>query len=300
MPAQLKEVRSRIGAVTSTQKITKAMKLVAASKLRKAQERIIKMRPYTTKLNDILGNITAATEGEVSIAYANERPVQNVLLVILTSDRGLCGGFNANMAKLLKLAVKEKYAQQAAAGNVHVMFVGKKGYDALKRENFKFISEHINLFGDLTFDNAIPVVDTVMNGFAKGNYDVVEVFYNRFKNQIVQEPMSEQFLPIEKLADESASAANDSKIKPDFIFQPNQAELIEELVPKILKTKFFGYLLNSNASEHGARMTAMDNATENAEDILRDLKILYNRARQAAITTELTEIVSGAAALQGN
>ena len=295
MPAQLKEVRNRIGAVTSTQKITKAMKLVAASKLRKAQERIIKMRPYTAKLNDILGNITSATEGEVSIAYANERPIQNVLLVILTSDRGLCGGFNANMAKLLKLKVKEKYAN---AKSVQVMCIGKKGYDALKREGFDFKTEHIALFGDLTFDNAIPVVENVMQGFVNAEYDVVEVFYNRFKNQIVQEAVSEQFLPIEKL--ESEETESDSNIKPDFIFQPNQAELIEELVPKILKTKFFGYLLNSNASEHGARMTAMDNATENAEDILRDLKILYNRARQAAITTELTEIVSGAAALQGN
>ncbi len=295
MPAQLKEVRNRIGAVTSTQKITKAMKLVAASKLRKAQERIIKMRPYTAKLNDILGNITSATEGEVSIAYANERPIQNVLLVILTSDRGLCGGFNANMAKLLKLKVKEKYAN---AKSVQVMCIGKKGYDALKRESFDFKNEYIALFGDLTFDNAIPVVENVMQGFVNADYDVVEVFYNRFKNQIVQEAVSEQFLPIEKL--ESEETESDSNIKPDFIFQPNQAELIEELVPKILKTKFFGYLLNSNASEHGARMTAMDNATENAEDILRDLKILYNRARQAAITTELTEIVSGAAALQGN
>lgn len=300
MPAQLKEVRNRIGSVASTQKITKAMKLVAASKLRKAQDRIIKMRPYTAKLNDILSNITAATEGEVSIAYAKERPIQNVLLVILTSDRGLCGGFNTNVAKLLKMAVKEKYAAQAAAGNVQVMCIGKKGYDALKRENFSFSTENINLFGDLTFDTTSPVVEEVMNGFVNSKYDVVEVFYNRFKNQIVQEPMSEQFLPIEKLADEDGNTENDSKMVPDFIFQPNQTELIEELVPKILKTKFFGYLLNSNASEHGARMTAMDNATENAEDILRDLKILYNRARQAAITTELTEIVSGAAALQGN
>ncbi len=300
MPAQLKEVRNRIGAVKNTQKITKAMKLVAASKLRRAQERITQMRPYSVKLNDMLSNIASGSEGNANIVYASERAPEKVLLVAVTSDKGLCGGFNSSISKLAKSVIAERYSEQKAAGNVEVMIIGKKSYDVLKKEeDLTFNLEHIDLFNRLTFDNVAEVAEYVMDSFIDKKYDVVEILYNQFKNQVTQIAVSERFLPITKLESDDAETAKVSKAKSDFIYQPSQAAIIEELVPKILKTQFFRNLLDSNASEHGARMTAMANATENAEELLRDLKIMYNRARQAAITTELTEIVSGAAALQG-
>ncbi len=302
MSGQLKEVRDRIGAVKSTQQITKAMKLVAASKLRKAQDNIIKMRPYATKLYEILGNIVAGTEGDVNIAYANERKSEKVLLVVITSNRGLCGAFNSGIAKMAQACIKEKYSEQKAAGNVEVLCIGKKGYDALKKDkSLKFNLDHIDLLNKLAFDKTATVAELIMKEFITKNYDVVEVAYSQFKNQVIQIPAVERYLPIQKIEGQKGkeTTEKDSKTKPDFIFEPDKIAIIEELVPKILKTQFYRYLLDNNASEHGARMTAMDNATENAEELIRDLKIKYNRARQAAITTELTEIVAGAAALQG-
>lgn len=295
MSGQLKEVRSRIQAVTSTQQITKAMKLVAASKLRKAQDKIIQMRPYALKLNDMLSNIVAATEGDVNIEFAKERPIENVLLIVITSDRGLCGGFNNNVLKLVKTQISEKYKTQKAAGKVTVLCVGKKGYEALKKDkDLTVISDHVALLQSLTFDAIAPVAESIMNNFANKKFDVVEVSYNQFKNQIIQVPVLEQFLPITKPA-----TNKNSNHKSDFIFEPDRIKLLEELVPKILKTQFYRFLLDSNASEHGSRMTAMDKATENAEELIKQLKLTYNRVRQAAITTEITEIVGGAAALEG-
>lgn len=301
MPGQLKEVRDRIVSVKSTQQITKAMKLVAASKLRKAQDRIIQMRPYSAKLYDMLRNIMAGGEGNLSSGYGADRPIQNVLVVVVSSDRGLCGGFNANMVKLVKATIERKYKQQYEAGKVTVLPIGKKAYDALRKDNIlHFITDHVSLFTRLSFEEAMQASGQVMKEFTDKKYDVVEVVYNQFKNQITQIPTAEQFLPIEKLepAVNNTSESTNTK-RPDFIFLPNQADITDELVPKILKTRFYRFLLDSNASEHGARMTSMDNATNNAEDLLKTLGIQYNRARQAAITTELTEIVSGAAALQG-
>ena len=298
MPGQLKEVRSRIQAVKSTQQITKAMKLVAASKLRKAQDRITQMRPYSAKLNDMLGNIVAGGT-EAKIDHAEQRHADNVMIVVLTSDRGLCGGFNTNVVKLVKGLLNDKYRSQRAAGKVQLLCIGKKGYDVLRKEaNLQINIDYINLFGSLSFDNALEAAELVLNGFLDKKFDVVEVAYNQFRNQITQIPTVEQFLPIAKL-DAPKSEKSGKDIKPDFIYQPNQEGIVRELVPKILKTRFFRFMLDSNASEHGARMTAMDNATNNADDLLRDLSIQYNRVRQAAITTEITEIVGGAAALQG-
>lgn len=295
MPGQLKEVRNRMQAVKSTQQITKAMKLVAASKLRRAQDRIIQMRPYSTKLNDMLGNIVAGGT-DTSIAHAEQRSPENVLIVAITSDRGLCGGFNTNIVKLVKTLLNEKYATQRAAGKVQLLCIGKKAYDVLRREpSLRINIEYIDLFSRLSFDNTLEAAEVILSGFIDKKFDVVEVAYNQFKNQITQIPTIEQFLPIAKLDPPKSG----KKIKSDFIYQPDQEGIIQELVPKILKTRFFRFLLDSNASEHGSRMTAMDNATNNADDILRDLKIQYNRVRQAAITTEITEIVGGAAALQG-
>lgn len=302
MPGQLKEVRDRIVSVKSTQQITKAMKLVAASKLRKAQDRIIQMRPYSAKLYDMLRNIMAGGEGNLSSGYGAARPIQNVLIVVVSSDRGLCGGFNANMVKLVKATIEQKYKQQHEAGKITILPIGKKAYDALRKDNtLHFINKHVDLFTRLSFEEAMEASGQIMKEFADKKYDVVEVVYNQFKNQITQIPTAEQFLPIEKLEPATTNSNNESANtkRPDFIFLPNQADITDELVPKILKTRFYRFLLDSNASEHGARMTSMDNATNNAEDLLKTLGIQYNRARQAAITTELTEIVSGAAALQG-
>lgn len=299
MPGQLKEVRDRIASVKSTQQITKAMKLVAASKLRKAQDRIVQMRPYSAKLYDMLRNIMAGGEGNLSAGYGAARPIQNVLIVVISSDRGLCGGFNANMVKLFKSTVEQKYKQAHQSGNITVLSVGKKAYEALKKDkSLHFITNHIDLFSRLSFEEAMQASEQIMKEFVDKKYDAVEVIYNQFKNQITQLPTVEQFLPIEKL-DTASMPEKENAARPDFIFLPNQENIIAELVPKILKTRFYRFLLDSNASEHGARMTSMDNATNNAEDLLVALNISYNRARQAAITTELSEIVSGAAALQG-
>jgi F-type H+-transporting ATPase subunit gamma len=299
MPGQLKEVRDRIASVKSTQQITKAMKLVAASKLRKAQDRIVQMRPYSAKLYDMLRNIMAGGEGNLSAGYGAARPIQNVLIVVISSDRGLCGGFNANMVKLFKSTVEQKYKQAHQSGNITVLSVGKKAYEALKKDkSLHFITNHIDLFSRLSFEEAMQASEQIMKEFVDKKYDAVEVIYNQFKNQITQLPTVEQFLPIEKL-DTASTPEKENAERPDFIFLPNQENIIAELVPKILKTRFYRFLLDSNASEHGARMTSMDNATNNAEDLLVALNISYNRARQAAITTELSEIVSGAAALQG-
>ena len=299
MAGQLKEVRDRIASVKSTQQITKAMKLVAASKLRKAQDRIVQMRPYSAKLYDMLRNIMAGGEGNLSAGYGAARPIQNVLIVVISSDRGLCGGFNANMVKLFKSTVEQKYKQAHQSGNITVLSVGKKAYEALKKDkSLHFITNHIDLFSRLSFEEAMQASEQIMKEFVDKKYDAVEVIYNQFKNQITQLPTVEQFLPIEKL-DTASTPEKENAARPDFIFLPNQENIIAELVPKILKTRFYRFLLDSNASEHGARMTSMDNATNNAEDLLVALNISYNRARQAAITTELSEIVSGAAALQG-
>lgn len=298
MSGQLKEIRTRIGSVKSTQKITKAMKLVAASKLRRAQDRIIKIRPYAQKLYDILTNIASGAEGDVSIDLSVARPVEKVLIIAVTSDRGLCGGFNGNIFKVVTQTIKEKYATQYEAGKVEVMCIGKKGHDLLRKDELlAFDTNFLDIFKDLNFAKSAEISEKVIAAFLSGEYDVIEVAYNRFHNQITQVPTTVQYLPIEKL--ETKVEENTKAIQADFIYEPNQTEILEELVPKILKTQFFRYLLESNASEQGARMTAMDNATENAEELLKSLKLTFNRARQAAITTEIAEIVGGAAALQG-
>jgi len=293
MPGQLKEVRSRITSVNSTQQITKAMKMVSAAKLRRAQDRITQMRPYSQKLSEMLGHIVTG-EANIQIKLATERPVNKVLVVIMTSDRGLCGGFNSNLIKTTRQLVNAHYAEHAKNGTLEVMCIGKKGADALKRV-YKVNDKHLGLFTGLTFASAAQVAEEIMNAFEHGTYDKIDIVYAQFKNAATQIFKVEPFLPVAKTA-----AANDTHTENnEFIYQPSKAALIDELVPRILKTQFFKCLADTNASEHGARMTAMDKATDNANDLLKQLRITYNRARQAAITTELTEIVSGAAALQG-
>jgi F-type H+-transporting ATPase subunit gamma len=293
MAGQLKEVRNRIKSVQSTQQITKAMKMVSAAKLRRAQDAIIQMRPYAKKLQEMLSNIVSNSDGDVNMALANERPVEKVLVIVITSDRGLAGAFNANVIKLSKLTIAERYAEQHRKGNVTVWNIGKKGYEHFIKNNYNADATHKDIFLNLTFENVQLASQAAMKAFEEGKFDVVEIVYSQFKNAATQQFQVERFLPIPKVEKKAGAS------KANFIFDPSEEELVAELMPKILNTQLYKAVLDSNASEHGARMTAMDKASENANEMLRGLKISYNRARQAAITTELTEIVSGAAALQG-
>lgn len=293
MSGALKEVRNRIQSVKNTQQITKAMKMVSAAKLRRAQDAIIQMRPYATKLQGVLGNIVSNAESDINVSLAKSRPEEKILLVSITSDRGLCGGYNSNIIKLTRQVIAEKYAEQARKGNVTILPLGKKSYEFFAKNNFRVIDKFWTIFSDLSFENTSKISGYMMQGFTAGEYDKVEIIYSEFVNAGVQRFETEQFLPVPK------AKKNKGVSNADFIFEPGKEELLEELMPKILNTQLYKSILDANASEHGARMTAMDKATENADELLKTLKISYNRARQAAITTELTEIVSGAAALQG-
>ncbi len=293
MAGQLKEVRNRIKSVQSTQQITKAMKMVSAAKLRRAQDAIIQMRPYAQKLQEMLSNIVSSSEGDTSLKLAEVRNVEKVLLIVITSDRGLCGAYNSNIIKLAKLTATEKYAEQYKKGNVTIWNIGKKGWESLTKSGFKTSDAFKDIFLQLSFENVQSAAVAAMKAFENKEFDAVEIIYSEFKNAATQRFVAEPFLPIPK-----AEQKNTSK-KADFIFEPQREVLIAELMPKILNTQLFKAVLDGHASEHGARMTAMDKATENANELLKSLKISYNRARQAAITTELTEIVSGAAALKG-
>lgn len=293
MSGALKEVRTRIKSVQSTQQITKAMKMVSAAKLRRAQDAITHMRPYAQKLQELLSNIVSGSGGDVTMSLAAERPVEKVMIIVVTSDRGLCGGYNSNLIKLTKLVIKEKYAAQYAKGNVSILPIGKKGYEHFTKNGYKVVDAYWDIFTGLSFEKVQEAAKYGMNAFANGETDAVELVYSEFKNAATQQYIAEQFLPVKKAAETTV------KTKADFIFEPSEEVLVAELMPKILNTQLYKAVLDGNASEHGARMTAMDKASDNANELLKALKISYNRARQAAITTELSEIVSGAAALQG-
>ena len=293
MSGALKEVRNRIKSVQSTQQITKAMKMVSAAKLRRAQDAITQMRPYAKKLQEMLGNIVSNSDGDVSIALATERNVEKVMIIVVTSDRGLCGGYNSNLIKLAKQVLLEKYPTQQAKGNVVILPIGKKGFEHFTKTGFKVVDKYWDIFTGLSFNKVQAAAKYAMEAFANKEIDAVELIYSEFKNAATQRFAAESFLPIQKV--EKSSGQKNA----DFIFEPGKDILLAELMPKILNTQLFKATLDANASEHGARMTAMDKASENANELLKSLKISYNRARQAAITTELTEIVSGAAALQG-
>ncbi|MEO6488308.1 MAG: ATP synthase F1 subunit gamma [Ferruginibacter sp.] len=294
MSGALKEVRNRIKSVQSTQQITKAMKMVSAAKLRRAQDAITQMRPYAQKLQEMLSNIVSSSEGDVAMELAMERPVEKVMIIVVTSDRGLCGGYNSNLIKLAKQVAREKYPEQLAKGNVQILPIGKKGFEHFSKNNFKVIGSYWDIFSGLNFEKVQAAAKYAMDAFASKQVDAIEVIYSEFKNAATQRFITEPFLPVQKVI-----PSETNKKKADFIFEPNQEVLIRELMPKILNTQLYKAVLDANASEHGARMTAMDKASDNANELLKSLKISYNRARQAAITTELTEIVSGAAALQG-
>lgn len=288
----LKEIRNRITSVGSTMQITSAMKMVSAAKLKRAQDAITQMRPYAEKLQEILGNLTASLDISEN-ALADSRPAANVLIIAITSNRGLCGGFNNNIIKRVNLAITEEYAN----ANVSLLTLGKKAKDAFKRSDMYFdttgtgIAEDI--FADLTFGNVAVVADFATKAFLEKRFDKVVVIYNSFVNAASQVVIEEQLLPI------VPTEQKDDKQAGDYIFEPSKEEIVEELIPKTLKIQLFKALLDSNASEHGARMTAMHKATDNAKELQRSLKLSYNKARQAAITNEILEIVGGAEALNG-
>lgn len=295
--ANLKEVKGRIQSVTSTQQITKAMKMVAAAKLRRAQDRITQMRPYSQKLSAIIKNVSAGVDSsEISNPYAEVKEVTKVLIVVVTSDRGLCGGFNSNIFKATKSLIAEKYADVEASNNLVILPIGKKGYDHFVKRGYNIVDDFHLLFHNLDFAHVLDAAEYAMQGFENGEYDKVEIVYNEFKNVATQIIRKEQFLPIQNDSEGEKSTKEGSETV-DYLYEPNKTFIFSEIVPKSLHIQFYKTLLESNASEQGARMTAMDQATDNAGELLKDLKLTYNRTRQAAITKEILEIVGGAEAL---
>ncbi len=290
--ANLKEVKARIKSVSSTQQITKAMKMVAAAKLRRAQDRVMQLRPYSQKLTAILQNVSAGLGEDDENAYGTVREDNNILIIAITSDKGLCGGFNSNVFKTTTQLLADKYQTQLDRGNVTILPIGKRSLEYYKKRGFNLHDDFVGMFTGLSFDTAKKAAEYAMSEFAKGTYDKVEIVYNEFKNVATQIMKVEQFLPVA-----SSNPEDVSDTPTDYIYAPSKEVIVEELIPKSLKTQLYKAILESNASEHGARMTAMDKATENAGEMLKDLKLTYNRTRQAAITTEILEIVGGAEAL---
>ena len=290
----LKEVRNRIVSVNSTQQITSAMKMVSAAKLRRAQDAITQMRPYAEKLKEILGNLSNTINATEGGEFSVQREAKKILIVAVTSNRGLAGAFNSNVLKAARNLVSSQYQAQQEAGNVSYITIGKKATDTLTRAKMNVISSHNQVFDGLSFDKVAPVAERIMQGFASGEFDRVILLYNRFKNAAVQITTEEQFLPV--LPPDTDSSATSSI---DYIFEPNKEEIVQELIPKSLKIQLYKAVLDSHAAEHGARMTAMNKATDNAKEMLKELRLSYNKARQAAITNEILEIVGGAEALKG-
>ncbi len=295
MSGKLKEVRERISSVKSTQQITKAMKMVSAAKLRNAQNAITQMRPYAQKLDKVIKNILSNIDPDEGSSYGEERELQNAAVIVITSNRGLAGAFNTNISKEA-YKLYEKYESLAKSGNLTFYFIGKKGFDNLKKRipGATLNTEYLDLFNDLSFENIANVADSMMEKFSSLDLDRVDVCYGEFKNAAMQNPIAVQYLPVSKA---KGTAEEGKKSNADYIFEPGKKELLESLIPSILQTTFQKFCLDTQASEHGARMTAMDKATENAGELINELKISYNKARQESITKEILEIVGGAAAL---
>jgi F-type H+-transporting ATPase subunit gamma len=295
--ANTKELRERIKSVKSTQQLTRAMKMVAAAKLKRAQDAIVQLRPYAQKLGEIMGNIAADMSDDLDSPYTKEQKPEKVLLVVVTSNRGLCGAFNTNVNKGALEVAKGVFPEQLAAGNVSVLAIGKKSFEYFKKRGFPLVGENNDVFQDLSFDTVNAVATLVMDGFVEGKWNRVDLVFNEFKNVMSQVKKHEQFLPIVGTPAPATGASGASAAATDYIFEPNKADILKDLIPKSLRTRFYKAVLESNAGEHGARMVAMDNATTNAEELIKQLKLAYNQARQAAITKEILEIVAGAEAL---
>ena len=284
--ANLKEIRSRISSVGSTMQITSAMKMVSAAKLKRAQDAVTQMRPYSNKLSELLKNLSSSLDSSDGGVYAQKRKLSNVLLVVITSNRGLCGGFNANIIKKTKELVDVEYKNT----KVDILSIGKKSSEYFSKNNYNVIGKHDELFIDLTYSNTANIAEDIMAKFENSDYDEVALVYNQFKNAATQIIMAENFLPIQ-------SETNNDIVVGDYIFEPQKQQIVEKLIPKSLKTQLFKAVLDSHAAEHGARMTAMHKATDNASELKKELTLTYNKARQAAITGEILEIVGGAEAL---
>jgi len=293
--ANLKAIRIRIASVKSTRQITSAMKMVSAAKLRKAQDKIVRLRPYANKLYEILVGLSQSlSDSEADNIYGRLSPPDKVLIVVITSNRGLCGAFNSNVIKETRRVISEKYHDQFRNGNLSLLTIGKKGFDYFRKQSVKMVQEQNNLLHDLSFDNVSQVAEQVMTSFTSGEFDRVELIYNQFKNAAVQNLTCELFLPVE-----AVPAGKVKTVPVDYIYEPTREEIVKELIPKSLKIQFYKAVLDSFVAEHGARMTAMHKATDNATGMIRDLTLLYNKARQAAITNQILEVVSGAEALRG-
>lgn len=288
-----KEIRGRISSTISTQQITKAMKLVSATKLRKASDAIVRMRPYALKLQGIMSNLQESVEDDRLSVYFDKRELQKVCLVVISSDRGLCGAFNANVAKRTRYLLENDYKELVKAGKVEILCIGKKAGETLKRLGYTINTDYQNLLLDLNASKAFDFTQKLIERFKSGELDKIEVVYNQFKNAATQILSNETLLPV------SNSASNNEQSNSDYLFEPSKVAILEDLIPRTLKTQLYRALLDSLASEHGARMVAMDKATENAGELLSSLRLAYNQARQAAITREISEIVGGVAALEG-
>ena len=293
--ANLKAIRIRIASVKSTRQITSAMKMVSAAKLRKAQDKIVRLRPYAGKLHEILVGLSQSlADSEVDNAYGRVSHPDKVLIVIITSNRGLCGAFNANVIKEARRIISEKYYDQFKNGNLKLLTIGKKGFDYFRKQSVNLLPEQNRLLNDLTFDNVALVADQIMHSFTSGEFDRVELIYNQFKNAAVQILTCEVFLPVQAIP-----AGKEKSLPVDYIYEPTREEIVKELIPKSLKIQFYKAILDSFVAEHGARMTAMHKATDNATGMIRDLTLQYNKTRQATITNQILEVVSGAEALRG-
>jgi len=285
--ANLKEIRNRISSVSSTMQITSAMKMVSAAKLKKAQDAITAMRPYAEKLTELLQNVSSTLDGDAGGEFTSQREINNVLIVAITSNRGLCGAFNTNVIKQVKV-IAEGYAGK----QVDILPIGKKGNDILSKTH-NVLSHYNHVFDDLTFDSVSTIAEVLIEKFTAGEYDKIEIVYNQFKNAATQIVQTEQFLPLAPVKSDVPASTG------DYIFEPSKEEIVLTLIPKSLKTQLYKSIRDSFASEHGARMTAMHKATDNATELRNQLKLTYNKARQAAITNEILEIVGGAEALKG-
>jgi len=293
--ANLKEVRTRISSVKSTRQITSAMKMVSAAKLRRAQDKIVKLRPYAGKLHELLVGISASIgEDGIRSSYAVDREPEKVLLIVVTSNRGLCGAFNSNVIKETARVISDNYSEQYREGRLWLMTVGKKGFDYFRKRNYQLFGDYSRLFDDLTFDSASEIAQKLMDIFLEAQFDRIDIIFNQFRNAAAQDLKHRRFLPVEK--QEPEENGNDNF---DYIFEPSRNEILLELIPKSLKVQFYSALLDSYVAEHGARMTAMHMATDNATEMINTLTLDYNKARQAAITSQILEVVSGAEALKG-
>jgi F-type H+-transporting ATPase subunit gamma len=293
--ANLKAIRIRIASVKSTRQITSAMKMVSAAKLRKAQDKIVRLRPYANKLFEIITGLSQSlADSDIDNIYGRVSAPEKILIVMITSNRGLCGAFNSNVIKETRRIISEKYSDQLKNGNLKLMTIGKKGFDYFRKLDVSMVPEQNNLLYDLSFENVARVAEQIMSSFVAGEFNRVELIYNKFKNAAVQNLTDELFLPVETVPSGKVKTA-----PVDYIYEPNQEEIIKELIPKSLKIQFYKAVLNSFVAEHGARMTAMHKATDNATGMIRELTLQYNKARQATITNQILEVVSGAEALRG-